>query len=147
MNKKYIVSLNEDEQSQLKAIIGRRSPKSSIVLNAQILLAADTNGANMADPRIAETYHVSPVTVQRIREKFVLQGTEVALNGLKKGPKLKPIKIDGDVQAHLARLSCSEAPEGYNEWTLRLLADKAVQLNYVQSISHEGVRQALKKTK
>lgn len=147
MNKKYIVSLSEDEQMQLKAIIGRRSPKSSIVLNSQILLAADTNGANMTDPKIAETYHVSPVTVQRIREKFVLQGTEVALNGLKKGPKLKPIKIDGDVQAHLARLSCSEAPEGYTEWTLRLLADKAVQLNYVQSISHEGVRLALKKTK
>jgi transposase len=147
MNKKYIVSLTEDEQSLLKEKISKRSPKSSVVLNAQILLAADANGANLSDVKIAETYHVSPVTIQRIREKFVLHGIEIALNGLPRGPQSFRIKIDGDVEAHLAQLACSEAPEGYERWTLRLLADEAVRLNYVGSISHEGVRQVLKKTK
>lgn len=146
MNKKYIVTLTPVEQGLLKETISRRSPKSSVVLNAQILLAADINGADMTDTKIAETYHASPVTVQRIREKFVLHGVETALNGLPRGPQSRTIKIDGDVEAHLAQLSCSDVPEGYNKWTLRLLADKAVELNYVESISHEGVRLALKKT-
>ena len=149
MNKKYIVTLTEVERETLKETISRRSPKSSVVLNAQILLAADagTGGPKLSDAGISERYHASPVTVQRIREKFVLHGMETALNGLPRGPQTKTIKIDGDVEAHLARLSCSEAPEGYDKWTLRLLADKAVELNYVGSISHEGVRLALKKTK
>jgi len=147
MNKKYIVTLTPVEQGLLKETISRRSPKSSVVLNAQILLAADTNELNLPDASISERYHVSPVTVQRIREKFVLHGLETALNGLPRGPQSRTIKIDGDVEAHLAQLSCSKVPEGYNKWTLRLLADKAVELNYVESISHEGVRLALKKTK
>jgi hypothetical protein len=147
MNKKYIVTLTPVEQGLLKETISRRSPKSSVVLNAQILLAADTNESNLPDASISERYHVSPVTVQRIREKFVLHGVETALNGLPRGPQSRTIKIDGDVEAHLAQLSCSEVPEGYNKWTLRLLADKVVELNYVESISHEGVRLALKKTK
>lgn len=147
MNKKYIVTLTEAEREMLKETISRRSPKSSVVLNAQILLAADTCESNLPDVAISGRYHVSPVTVQRIREKFVLHGVEIALNGLPRGPHSRTIKIDGDVEAHLAQLSCSEVPEGYNKWTLRLLADKAVELNYVESISHEGVRLALKKTK
>lgn len=147
MNKKYIVTLTEKEQLALKETISKRSPKSSVVLNAQILLAADTNGSNLTDTKIAETYHASAVTVQRIREKFVLQGVETALKGLPRGPQSKTIKIDGEVEAHLIQLACSEAPDGYDKWTLRLLADKAVELNYVDSISHEGVRLALKKTK
>lgn len=147
MNKKYIVTLTEVEREMLKETITRRSPKSSVVLNAQILLAADSCASNLTDEAISERYHVSPVTVQRIREKFVLHGIEIALNGLPRGPHSRTIKIDGEVEAHLAQLSCSEPPEGYDKWTLRLLADKMVELNYVESISHEGVRLALKKTK
>lgn len=147
MNKKYIVSLTEDEQQRLIGIIGKRSPKSSVVLNAQILLAADINGPGMGDELIAGRYHVNAVRVQRVREKLVLHGIDIALHGFPMGPKSKTIKIDGDVEAHLAQLACSSPPEGYDKWTFRLLADKAVELNYVESISHEGVRQVLKKTK
>jgi transposase len=146
MNKKYIVSLTPSEREMLKETISRRIAKSSIALNAQILLATDTEESNLADAVISERYHVSEATVQRIREKFVLHGIETALKGLPRGPRSRSIKIDGEVEAHIAQLACSAVPDGYNKWTLRLLADKAVELMYVQSISHEGVRQVLKKT-
>lgn len=147
MNKKYIVNLSEKERSELKDLISSRSSKSSVFINAQILLASDEGTANLKDSDIVERYHVSPKTVQRIREKFVLHGLQIALKGLPRGPQRTRIKIDGDVEAHLVQLACSEEPEGYNKWTLRLLADKAVELEIVSSISHESVRQVLKKTK
>lgn len=147
MNKKYLVSLSPEEQSELKSLIQARKIKASAVLNAQILLSCDKNGADSTDEVVAKTYHVSPVTVQRVREKFVLHGLQIALRGLPRGPKNKAVKIDGEVEAHLVQLACSEAPEGHNRWTLRLLADKIVELQHVESISHEGVRQVLKKTK
>lgn len=147
MNKKYIVNLSKSERLELKDLISSRSPKSSVVINAQILLAADEGTQNKKDRAIVELYHVSPKTVQRIREKFVLHGLEIALKGLPRGPQRKRIKIDGDVEAHIVKLACSEEPEGYNKWTLRLLADKAVELEVVNSISHESVRQVLKKMK
>ncbi len=147
MNKKYLVSLSPEEQSELKSLIQARKIKASAVLNAQILLSCDKNGVDSTDEVVAKTYHVSPVTVQRVREKFVLHGLQIALRGLPRGPKNKAVKIDGEVEAHLVQLACSEAPEGHNRWTLRLLADKIVELQHVESISHEGVRQVLKKTK
>jgi Homeodomain-like domain len=146
MNKKYLVSLTGEEEVYLKGLIQVRKTKGSVVLNAQILLCCDKNGANSTDELVAKTYHVSAVRVQRVREKFVLHGLQIALRGLPRGPKNKHIKIDGEVEAHLVQLACSEAPAGHNRWTLRLLADKIVELNHVESISYEGVRQVLKKT-
>lgn len=146
MNKKYVVTLTAEEQAELQGLIQARKAKASAILNAQILLSCDRNGSNSPDELVGKTYHVSPVTVQRIREKFVLHGLEIALRGFPRGPRNKKIKLDGEVEAHLIRLACSEAPEGHNRWTLRLLADKAVELDLVSSISHEGVRQVLKKT-
>lgn len=145
MNKKYIVTLTASEIEMLKELISKRSSKSSVVLNAQILLAADANNENLTDKVIAQRYHVKPLRVQRIRQKFVLYGLQIALNGLKRGPQKSRLKIDGDVEAHIVQLACSEVPDGYNKWTLRLLADKAVELEYITSISHESVRQVLKK--
>ena len=78
---------------------------------------------------------------------MLTHGLQIALNGLPRGPQRKRIKIDGDVEAHIVKLACSEEPKGYNKWTLRLLADKAVELEIIDSISHESVRQVLKKTK
>ena len=101
----------------------------------------------MTDTVIAQRYHVKPLRVQRTRQKFVLHGMSIALNGLKRGPQKSRLKIDGDVEAHIVQIACSEVPDGYNKWTLRLLADKAVELEVVPSISHESVRQVLKKTK
>ena len=147
MNKKYIVTLREFEISSLKSLIATRSSKSSVVLNAQILLASNVNGESLPDTVIAQRYHVKPLRVQRVRQKFVLHGLSVALNGLKRGPQKSRIKIDGDVEAHIIQLACSEVPDGYNKWTLRLLADKAVELEIISEISHESVRQVLKKTK
>lgn len=147
MNKKYIVTLTESEIAYLKSLIATRSSKSSVVLNAQILLAANVNRENLTDTVIAQRYHVKPLRVQRTRQKFVLHGMSVALNGLKRGPQKSRLKIDGNVEAHIVQIACSEVPDGYNKWTLRLLADKAVELEVVPSISHESVRQVLKKTK
>ncbi len=110
MNKKYIVSLTEGEPFMLKEKISNRSPKSSVVLNSQILLAADVNGANLTGAKIAEAYHLSPVTVQRVREKFVLYGIETALNGLPRRPHNTAIKIDGDLETHLTQLACGCSP-------------------------------------
>ena len=146
MNKKYIVNLSPEEQGALKRLIQVRKIKASAILNAQILLCCDKIGPNSPDELAAKTYHVSPVTVQRVREKFVLHGLQIALRGLPRGPQNKQVKIDGEVEAHLVQLACSETPAGYNRWTLRLLADKVVELKHVESISHEGVRQVLKKT-
>lgn len=145
MNKKYIVTLTETETASLKELISTRSSKSSVVLNAQILLAANVTKENLTDIQIAQRYHVKPLRVQRTRQKFVLHGLSIALNGLKRGPQKSRIKIDGDVEAHIVQLACSEVPDGYNKWTLRLLADKAVELEFISSISHESVRQVLKK--
>ncbi len=147
MNKKYIVTLTSTEIKLLKEIISTRSSKSSVVLNAQILLAANANEENLTDILIAQRYHVKPLRVQRTRQKFVLHGLPIALKGLKRGPQKSRLKIDGDVEAHLVQLACSEVPDGYNKWTLRLLADKAVELEIIPEISHESVRQVLKKTK
>lgn len=147
MNKKYIVTLTEAEVEFLKELISTRSSKSSVVLNAQILLAADANRDKLTDTVIAEIYHVKPLRVQRTRQKFVLHGISTALHGLKRGPQKSRLKIDGDVEAHIVQIACSEVPEGYNKWTLRLLADKAVEFGVISEISHESVRQVLKKTK
>ena len=147
MNKKYRVTLEKAEQSMLNELISKRVSTSSIVLNAQILLASDENGLGLTDEEISKRYHRKKVTIQRIREKFVVHGIDIALKGLPRGPQKKRLKIDGDVEAHLVKLACSESPSGYNEWSLRLLADKAVELEYVPSISHESVRQVLKKMK
>jgi len=147
MNKKYIVTLTESEITYLKNLINTRSSKSSVVLNAQILLAVNVTAENLTDRVIAQRYHVKPLRVQRTRQKFVLHGMSIALNGLKRGPQKSRLKIDGDVEAHIVQIACSEVPDGYNKWTLRLLADKAVELEVVPSISHESVRQVLKKTK
>lgn len=147
MNKKYIVTLTGSEVEYLRGLISTRSSKSSVVLNAQILLAADANSENLTDVVIAQRYHVKPLRVQRTRQKFVLHGLSIALNGLKRGPQKSRLKIDGDVEAHIVQIACSKVPAGYNKWTLRLIADKAVELEILPEISHESVRQVLKKTK
>lgn len=147
MNKKYIVTLTNAEQKELQEIIKKYKSTSSVVLNAQIILASDVNGLGLTDEEIILRYQRKKITVERIRKKFVLHGMKIALHGLPRGPQKKRLKIDGDVEAHLIKLACSESPSGYNGWSLRLLADKAVELEYVSSISHESVRQVLKKTK
>ena len=143
--KKYRVTLTETERTELKELIASGSYKNTKQKRAYILLGADESegGKQMKDEELAKAYDVRVRTVERIRQRFVEEGYAVALHGKKREPK--PPRFDSSVEAKLIALRCSEIPAGYNKWTLRLLADKMVELSYVESISHEWVRQMLKK--
>jgi transposase len=146
MSKRYRVTLTDNEHEALKALIKRRSKKAVPVKRAYILLAADENGEKCwTDEQICETYDVGLRTVERLRQRFVEEGFEVAVGG-KKREVFKEKVLDGKVEARLVALRCSESPAGYAKWSLRLLADKMVELEYAEHISHESVRQLLKKT-
>lgn len=145
MSKLYHVTLTEVERQELKELIARRSEKALAVKRAYILMAADENGSQAwSDSRISETYQVGVRTVERTRKRFVEDGFKLAVHG-KKREVYKEKVFDGEVEAHLVALRCGPPPAGYARWTLHLLADRMVELNYVESISHESVRQMLKK--
>lgn len=147
MAKIYHVDLTADERNQLKEIVKKRVATSEAVKRSNILLSADRLGEkNWTDAKISETYQVSTRTIERLRERYVNEGLSVALKG-KPRMNLDKKLFDGEVEAHLVALRCSEPELGRSNWTLRLLADKMVALSYVESISHESVRQILKKTK
>jgi transposase len=114
----------------------------------RILLKADQsdNGPGWPDERISEALDVTVQTIERVRKQLVEEGFDAVLSRREYTQKVSRKKIDGDVEAHLVALSCSKPPEGRARWTLRLLADSIVELGYVQSISHEAIRQTLKKT-
>lgn len=143
----YHVDLTTEEQDQLNAIVKKRKSTSEIARRSKILLAADRNGSKQwKDEQIANQYEVSSRTIERLRTRFVEDGLEVCLKGK---PRLNLHKklFDGEIEAKLIAIRCSKPDLGRSSWTLRLLADKMVTLNYVESISHEKVRQILKKTK
>lgn len=142
MQKKYLVTLTESERSDLKAMISSGKGAARRLAHARILLKADQG---LPDLAIAEAVEVSRPTVERIRRRFVEEGMEAALDPYRPETP-RPRKIDGHLEAHLIALSCSKPPDGAVRWTLRLLAAKAVELEYVDSLSHEAIRQVLKKT-
>ncbi|MBN8823761.1 MULTISPECIES: IS630 family transposase [unclassified Spirosoma] len=143
--KKYHITLTDAERQQLQAIIAKRNAKSQAVKRAYVLLAADENQDNWkTDEQIKATYQVSIRSIERLRERFVEDGFEFALNG-KKREKYKEVVFDGTVEAHLIALRCSDPPAGYAHWTVRLLAEKMIELNYVETIGRETVRKMLKK--
>jgi len=147
MRKKYIVTLTESEQATLFDIIKKRDGKSMTVKRAYVLLAADANGdKSWCDKQISETYYVRTKTVENLRQRFVEDGFDIALNGKPTEPKREKI-FDAQVETKLIATRCSEVPDGFNKWTIRMLADKMIELDYVETISHETVRQILKKTK
>jgi len=146
--KKYKVTLSQEERDELKAITTKGNHKSQKVINALILLNCDsgeyqTNQSKNAD--IADILHVSMKKIDRVKKRFVEESLDIALNG-HKGQRIYEKKADGNLEAHIVALSCSEPPDGFARWSLRLLADKVVELNYVDNISHETVRRVLKKT-
>jgi hypothetical protein len=143
--KKYHVTLTDEERQQLQAIIAKRSAKSQAVKRAYVLLAADENQSNwLKDEKIKATYQVSIRSIERLRERFVEDGFEFALNGKKRG-KYKDIIFDGAVEAHVIALRCSNPPAGYTRWSVRLLAEKRIELHYIETIGRETVRKMLKK--
>ncbi|HEV8159177.1 MAG TPA: helix-turn-helix domain-containing protein [Pyrinomonadaceae bacterium] len=145
--KRYIVTLTSEEQESLRAIIDKRSSKSQIVKRAFVLLSLDENriGGRLSDEEIRERYLVGQRMIEQLRQRLVMDSFEIALNG-KKRTKFKEKTFDGRVEAKLVALRCSDAPDGRQKWSLRLLAETLEEMGEVASISHESVRQILKKT-
>lgn len=141
--KKYLVILTDAERHELEQLLAKGKAAARTRTHAQVLLKAD-QPTGWTDAQIVEAFGVSVRTVERVRQRFVEEGLEAALKP-KSFPRL-PRKVDGDVEAHLVALACSDPPEGRQRWTLRLLADQLVELDLIESISHEQVRQVLKKT-
>lgn len=144
---KYKVTLTKNEREQLERIIKKGSHKSQKVRNSYILLNCDQGeyAEKCTNKQISKVLKIGMRTIDRVKKRFIENGLEIALNG-KPSERLYQKKVDGDFEAHIIALSCGEPPEGYARWSLRLLADKAVELEYIDSISHETVRQMLKKT-
>ena len=144
--KKYIVRLTDEELRQLTDLIGKGKAAAYKIRHAHILLKADVDGPAWAGAQIAEIFSVHMNTVSKIQQRFVEQGLESALTRKKRDRPPRERKLDGELEARLIALSCGNSPEGRNRWTLRLLADKAVELEIVDTISYETVRRTLKKT-
>lgn len=144
---KYKVTLTHQEREELLEISNKGSHKSQKVLNALILLNCDQGefqNESTKNEDIAKVLQISMRKIDRVKRRFVEEGMEVALSG-HKGERVYKRKVDGDLEAHLIALSCSEPPEGFSRWSLRMLADKAMELEYIENISHETVRRLLKK--
>lgn len=146
--KKYTVTLTKDERDNLKRIKSKGRHKSQKLINALILLGCDEGEhqeKKSTNEEISRVLKIGMRKIDRIKKRFVEHGLDITLNGMK-GKRIYAKKADGDFEAHLVALSCSEPPEGFARWSLRLLADKVVELKYVDKISHETIRQVLKKT-
>ena len=146
--KKYVVTLTAEECSLLQGLLSKGKAAAHKQVHARILLKADESdrGDAWTDEQIAEALETSRCTVERVRQRFVEDGLEAALNRKKRPtPGRQPV-FDGRAEAHLIALRCGEPPKGRRCWTLRLLADRLVELRVVDHVSHETVRQTLKKT-
>ena len=145
--KRYRVKLSEEERQELKELVSRGRAAAYKQTHARILLLSDETqeGGAMRDEEIARVLQVGRATVERVRRRCVEEGLERAL-GRKEQVNRRPRKLDGEGEAHLIALACSQPPEGRSGWTLQLLADRLVEREILDSISVETVRQALKKT-
>jgi len=147
MKKKYIVTLTEAERQMLQAMLSRGKAAARKLMHARILLKADavSGGPGWEDAAIAQGLEVGRATVERVRKEFVEEGLEAALERRK--PRRQYTRtLDGDGEAHLVALACQKPPEGRSRWTLRLLADRMVCLEYVEEVSKDTVHRVLKKT-
>ncbi len=147
--KKHIVRLSVEERAQLTKMANSGRGPARTFTRARILLKADQSdqGPAWSDEQISQALDITIQTVERVRRQLVEDGLEAVLSRRDIHLKISRRKVDGDLEAHLVALACSKAPEGRARWTLRLLADSLVELGFVHDISHEAVRQTLKKTK
>ena len=144
MAKKYVVALSEEERCELQSMVSTGKSAARRLIHARVLLLADARSeSNRTDQQIVEALGVSKRTIERIRQRFVEEGFEAALN-----PKSRPRIVSKleKAEADLVELAKSDPPKGRKRWTLRLLADQAVQWKYLDGLSHESARQILKKT-
>jgi transposase len=147
MPKKYIVKLKSDERKQLRALIRNGNGAAKALTRARILLKADDTPGQpgWTDEAISDAFDVSVATIERVRQTYVRQGLNAALKRRARSQE-RAQRLDGKQEAHLIALACSDPPTGHERWTLRLLADRMVKLEYVEELSHETVRRTLKKT-
>ena len=147
--KKYIVRLSQQEHQMLKRFISSGKRSAQLFTRARVLLKADQgkDGPGWSDEKISQSLDVTVQTVERVRKQLVQEGFDTVLKRQKYSQKVSRKRLDGNAEAHLIALSCSKPPKGRSGWSLRLLADRIVELGYVESVSYETVRQTLKKTK
>lgn len=148
MSKKYRVTLEKSERRELEQLLSRGKADVRRLNHARILLKADESnwGPAWSDADIAEGLETSIPTVERVRRRFVEEGLELALSPYRTPRRTYHRKLDGEQEAQLISIACSTPPEGQSRWSLRMLADQMVELEYVEDICHETVRQTLKKT-
>ena len=144
--KEYVVRLTGRQRRQLRAIMSAGAANAHRIQHAHILLKDDAHGADWSDQRIAEAVGCHPGTVASVRQRFAEQGLEAALDRKKQDRPSREPKLDGEGEARLIAIACSQPPEGRDHWSLKLLADRLVQLEVVDSISTNTVQRRLKKT-
>jgi hypothetical protein len=145
---KYVVTLTKEERNELIEYTRRGSHTAKRVIHSLILLNVDQsefNTEHQTNEEICKVLKIGMRTIDRVKQKFVLEGLEAAL-GIAPSSRVYKKKIDGDIEAHLVSIACSEPPKGFGRWSLRMLADRMIELNYVEKISYETVRKTLKKT-
>lgn len=147
MEKRYRVTLTENEREELQSMVSVGKAAARKLVRARILLLADQadGGPGKSDPQIADALGCGRATIDRVRKQFVEEGLEAVLTP-KTSTRIYQRRLDGKAEAHLVAVACGAPPKGRARWTLRLLADRMVALGYVESVSHEAVRQTLKKT-
>ncbi len=145
MQKKYVIRLTDAEREILNRVLKQKRVSSQKVRRAQVLLKADSDGPNWTDARIAEAFDCRTKTVEYIRERLVTEGFEMTLDSKPKR-RVRGKVLDGEQEAKIIALRLGQPPKGFSNWTLRLLAEQAVTLEIVESVSHETLRGTLKKT-
>lgn len=145
---KHHVCLTSSERTKLQNLISKGSSTARMIMHANVLLAADENNIHgrKSEAEIAELFHISRQTVHNVRQQYSEKGLAAAVGRKKRDTAPVQAKITGDVEARIIALSCNQPPEGRSKWTLRLLADKAVELEIIDSISYVSIGQVLKKT-
>jgi hypothetical protein len=146
--RKYFIQLSQQEIDTLNLIVKSGTHAARVILHALILLAsnADENGKMKTQASVAQQYLTTGPTVSVVRKNYVTYGLDAALYRKEYDKSNKEIKLDGALEAHIISIACSEPPKGRSRWTLKLIADKTVELGFVDSISHTLVATALKKT-
>ena len=144
---KYVIELSAEEKAKLMELVSKGKSPARTILRANILLASDRgNKKYMTVSEISKAYHTTPTTVKNVRASHCEKGLEATINRKKRETPPVPAKVTGEVEAHIIALACGEPPEGYSKWSLRLLAERTVELGYIDSISHVTISTILKKT-
>ena len=147
MSSRYVIELSSQDKAELMDIVTKGKSPARTILRANILLASDRrNERYMTVSEISKAYHTTPTTVQTVRASYCEKGLEATINRKKRETPPVSAKVTGEVEAHVIALACGKPPEGYSKWTLRLLANKTVELGYIDSISHTTISTILKKT-